>query len=36
MIPGNMKEGIIYEDSSLSVFGKFNFQKYDGKIILEL
>lgn len=36
MIPGNMKEGIIYEDSSLSVNGKFNFTKYDGRIILEL
>jgi hypothetical protein len=36
MIPGNMKEGPVYEDFGLTVFGKFNFQKYDGKIILEL
>ncbi len=36
MIPGNMKEGIIFEDSSLQINGKFNFTKYDGKIILEL
>ena len=36
MIPGNMKEGIVYEDASLSVNGKFNFTKYDGRIILEL
>jgi len=36
MIPGNMKEGIIFEDSSISVNGKFNFTKYDGRIILEL
>lgn len=36
MIPGNMKEGNIYEDSLLTVFGKFNFKKYDGKIMLEI
>lgn len=36
MIPGNMKEGIIYEDSFVAVNGKFNFTKYDGKIIIEL
>lgn len=36
MIPGNMKEGTIYEDFGITVLGKFNFTKYDGKIILEL
>jgi len=36
MIPGNMKEGTVYEDTYLTVFAKFNFSKYDGKIILEL
>lgn len=36
MIPGNMKEGTIYEDSGVEVKGKFNFAKYDGKIIIEL
>ena len=36
MIPGNMKDGVIYEDSFVTVNGKFNFTKYDGKIIIEL
>ena len=36
MIPGNMTEGIVYEDESVKVNAKLNFTKYDGKIILEL
>ena len=36
MIPGNMKEGAVYEDSGVTIFGKFNFKKYDGRIILEI
>ena len=36
LIPGNQKEGTIYEDSNIKVLIKLNFTKYDGKIILQL
>lgn len=36
MLPVNQRDGTVYEDASLEIKGKFNFKKYDGKIILEL